>query len=533
MTDLKSHHGTYILRPGDSVSRPIAAEVPSVLADGDVLTFGKPVGKDKDMVKPIVARVKLQFSRDAQSQPVSVQAISATASRESHLQRNVSGRYGIFQPPSDISSSSESDSEIEEIPPPYTLPTLQTHGYEISPRGTNILRAASVIVGHHPSIIRRQLLPSLSIFMTPSPEPFAIADAESLSDVRDMEIESSPEVEVKPLPVAVPLSPPAESPEMELPAVPEIIGAWPDAPENVEDASPSAASTPPPLEDDAITHVSFAGHLLTEEHILEAQELAHDDFYVEVDEPLSYNVWARTSPESEPHPEESPRVSPQVEAPVEELVEKPMEVPMTFIVCFLLLVAASLSNDDIYQESETSSASKQVKEPVALDAVAKDTHLSKAVTTSELQSDNASALNTLREGAPYTVPHHYRMSSPFVFTAMEEMRNQAQKEIEKELEALRAARAEAEAAAKQLQLERNRIAQERLEEYSSVNSRKRKFSDDDDADISTTQVGIPIPAAVASPLKRRRTMGFISAVAQTTAVATLGAVAAWTALAYT
>ena len=170
---------------------------------------------------------------------------------------------------------------------------------------------------------------------------------------------------------------------------------------------------------------------------------------------------------------------------------------------------------------------------MASDAVANDTHLSKAVTTSEVQSDNASALETLREGTPHTARRLCRMSSPFVFTAMEEMRSQAQKEIEKELQALRAARAEAEAAAKQLQLERNRIAQERLEEYSSVNTRKRKFSDDDDADITTTEVGLPIPAPVAPLPKRRRTMGFVSAVAQTTAVATLGAVAAWTALAYT
>jgi len=41
ITDLNSHHGTHITRPGETVSKTIEPDSPAVWADGDVLTFGK------------------------------------------------------------------------------------------------------------------------------------------------------------------------------------------------------------------------------------------------------------------------------------------------------------------------------------------------------------------------------------------------------------------------------------------------------------------------------------------------------------
>lgn len=65
ITDLHSHHGTHILRPGELVSTSLRPEVPTVVADGDLITFGKSVGRDAYLVRPVVVRVQLVFGGDA------------------------------------------------------------------------------------------------------------------------------------------------------------------------------------------------------------------------------------------------------------------------------------------------------------------------------------------------------------------------------------------------------------------------------------------------------------------------------------
>ena len=109
LIDLSSHHGTHLLKVGHAAPVALAPEVPTPLADGDVITFGKSVGKDADLVRPVSVRVNFLL------QPVD----SSEISQSIHIQRSNSGRFGVL---TDIdSSSSSSDSEVEEVDPPEVL----------------------------------------------------------------------------------------------------------------------------------------------------------------------------------------------------------------------------------------------------------------------------------------------------------------------------------------------------------------------------------------------------------------------------
>jgi hypothetical protein len=138
--DLNSHHGTHVLKLGQTVSTTINPEHPVVLADGDVVTFGKTVGSDEQTVKPVTVRVELLHDASQSSPLPQINILDplpeptkerAEGSNWSESPRG-SGRYGIYVPTSvssddgDKSSSkssssdsdSEHDSDIEEIPPP-------------------------------------------------------------------------------------------------------------------------------------------------------------------------------------------------------------------------------------------------------------------------------------------------------------------------------------------------------------------------------------------------------------------------------
>ncbi|KAL4247683.1 hypothetical protein ABKN59_008915 [Abortiporus biennis] len=122
VTDLHSHHGTHILRRGESVSMAITPETLCPLGDGDVLTFGKTVGKDQFLVRPVTVKVELKFSPLPQQQsasPITITTDATTSSPSPTIVRTCSsGRFGAFLEISDdSSSSSDSDSDIEEIQP--------------------------------------------------------------------------------------------------------------------------------------------------------------------------------------------------------------------------------------------------------------------------------------------------------------------------------------------------------------------------------------------------------------------------------
>ncbi|KDQ58154.1 hypothetical protein JAAARDRAFT_34967 [Jaapia argillacea MUCL 33604] len=139
--DLNSHHGTHILKPGETVSKPLTPETPSILVDGDIVTFGKTVGRNEDAVRPVTARVQLLY--DTNVDPFATPKSSSSvlhkpfafypfASSSTHMDfgpvdvdldsspKSTSGRYGVYTPvsssSSDCSESSSSKSSEQEEP---------------------------------------------------------------------------------------------------------------------------------------------------------------------------------------------------------------------------------------------------------------------------------------------------------------------------------------------------------------------------------------------------------------------------------
>ncbi|KAJ7493471.1 hypothetical protein B0H11DRAFT_2006569 [Mycena galericulata] len=135
--DLTSHHGTHLRKREDVLSKRLNPETPTLLADGDVITFGKSVGSDKGLVRPVVARVELLYGSQPPLKPLVVPDLSLSGAAEGQTHsplRPPSGRYGVYVPASSEASSSSDelqspqshDSDIEEIsgpaaalPPPW------------------------------------------------------------------------------------------------------------------------------------------------------------------------------------------------------------------------------------------------------------------------------------------------------------------------------------------------------------------------------------------------------------------------------
>lgn len=93
-------------------------DVPAALSDGDIVTFGKTVGRNEEVVRPVVARVQLIYG-SAPIKPLVVPD-SPSLANKSHT-----GRYGLRSPSSSSSdeayngqSDAYSDVEAETPPPP-------------------------------------------------------------------------------------------------------------------------------------------------------------------------------------------------------------------------------------------------------------------------------------------------------------------------------------------------------------------------------------------------------------------------------
>ncbi|KAA1470742.1 hypothetical protein DENSPDRAFT_836619 [Dentipellis sp. KUC8613] len=151
LIDLKSHHGTYILKQGDLTSVRLCPDLPVPLAHGDTVTFGKSVGRDKSIVRPVTVIVRLLYG-SAPPPPLPVAHAVASSWGPATLKSpkpSSSGRYGIYdalpdspssqqgESSSSSSSSDEStssrDSDVEEIEPPEEYPIQRsevTRGFE-------------------------------------------------------------------------------------------------------------------------------------------------------------------------------------------------------------------------------------------------------------------------------------------------------------------------------------------------------------------------------------------------------------------
>ncbi|KXN83006.1 hypothetical protein AN958_01941 [Leucoagaricus sp. SymC.cos] len=138
-------------------------EIPNPLSDGDIITFGKSVGRNEEIVRPVVARVHLLHSGPSTStiKPLVVPDSSPSVTNRSH-----SGRYGLHSPSSSSSDEayngqSDSYSDVEEIPPPPPVapaPVSQPESQSQSQLG----RAFEVL---------KRLLPPTSIPSVPAVPP--------------------------------------------------------------------------------------------------------------------------------------------------------------------------------------------------------------------------------------------------------------------------------------------------------------------------------------------------------------------------
>lgn len=156
-------------------------ETPTLLADGDLVTFGKSVGKNEDCVKPVVARIELLYSGHNSThstspiKPLVVPCNSSPSSDKSSVKSN-SGRYGIND--SSSSSSDESSfnsglySDIEEIPAPVPSSSKPITSQDSPSSSSNTASFLKRLLppSHSPGAPRRDFLPSLSEIVE---KPFA------------------------------------------------------------------------------------------------------------------------------------------------------------------------------------------------------------------------------------------------------------------------------------------------------------------------------------------------------------------------
>ncbi|KAI0739913.1 hypothetical protein C8Q80DRAFT_1222126 [Daedaleopsis nitida] len=544
--DLHSHHGTHILRPGDFVSTALKPEIPAVLADGDLITFGKSVGRDDYLVRPIVVRVELIFGGDAPPLaplplPKSLNADAAdegsqppSPSDDDHENRRSSsrpstGRYGVFLPsPESSSSSSDGDSDIQEISPP-TSP--QAPGPCFTGRGSTVLAFGR-------TRLLQQFLPPIRfpLDIARSNDQFSLEGQGGVAEEEDMDLSSS-----RASPVVF--------------EEPAIIGAWPGSPP--EPNSDFDFVTLPPI---------LKKNMNVQREVI---EISDDDSAppvqnVPVSMPVSESEDSHEN-RNEPLIETMDVLFGQVEsiaelsAPLHHIEDDRIEVieldngEITFDLGPIEVQVADTCDSDLTQtelnvlrsaqdknEAQFTAHLHQTKERLdALDDRTRATQASLAQRSDELSGvqtrldDLGGIVSVLQERSALAERVEELVkevgAAKDVLRETCELQRQTRMQMEAEVEAVKALRAEAAATVAEAKL-----ANAAANAEAQTLKRKR----DDDADRGTeddpcnaegrTQDVAPSP----SPSKRRRVMRVVGAIARTATVATVGAVAAWSALAY-
>ncbi|VDB83092.1 unnamed protein product [Peniophora sp. CBMAI 1063] len=117
ITDLRSHHGTYVRKAGSSLERTLLPNLAFQLNDGDSVTLGKRVAKDDGWVDPVTVDVHIITSPQRLGDENHwVPPMPPPPFSIGHSQSH-SGRFGLTI--GDIyssSSSSEDDSDVDEAP---------------------------------------------------------------------------------------------------------------------------------------------------------------------------------------------------------------------------------------------------------------------------------------------------------------------------------------------------------------------------------------------------------------------------------
>ncbi|KAJ7584753.1 hypothetical protein C8J56DRAFT_1088499 [Mycena floridula] len=229
ITDLSSHHGTHLRKPSETISKMLAPELATPLADGDILTFGKSVGKNDGLVRPVVARVELIQAIPAvvpatTMKPVIVADDEPRASPKS-------GRYGIFMPSSGSSdgSSDHIDSDIEELPsPPSAKSSLPSLGRSALDAFKKFIPPPFPARNYSESFASLPPLPPILPSMVSNPIPVWGYDFDDNRSVRSMDFSPSPRSH-SPSPAASGSAMMADVIDCTPapPIDPIVVGAWP------------------------------------------------------------------------------------------------------------------------------------------------------------------------------------------------------------------------------------------------------------------------------------------------------------------
>lgn len=530
--DLHSRHGTHLKRRGEAL-KTLDSGIETTLCDGDVLTFGKAVGAGSCVVPPVTARVELLRERlplvASPSAPLT--PISSLINLIRPPPKSTSGRYGLFLPAphteslsshssyslyasSDwASSDSDRDSDIEELScleQTFSLPVEPL--LERSTRNSDVPGAPSAkvlctLAGHLGS-------PSLSI-QEISPPPPVVVDAGSAS--------KSQSRSHSPMELSTP-SPSHHSEDHQ--SEPVVVGAWPIR----SSQSPHLSTGTDTTKDNVITpSADDLRPTAVEERELDTTTDIHGGLM----EPL-IQFYPPMSPELLGSNAPGERVNGELRTSIKTIEDciSAMQETITDLEtrqCFTEADVEILQGEVDMREPEPESDTFLSRLDVAarLDVAERN-----IASLSAFQSQVLSLKSKLEAPPPSRVieipVNDVKMcveALSSLVTEMKSLRESAEKRIEERVGYIEAVRTDALTA----------IATE-------VGSLKRKRQEDEDQESlkkseGETHVDIPVQAVRSdgpeSPQRIKRARTAIGTVAHTAAVMAVGAMATWSALAFT
>jgi FtsZ-binding cell division protein ZapB len=244
IVDLKSRHGTHLRKQGETTSKTLQPEVETTLTDGDVVTLGKAVGQGATLVSPVTVRI--EFLRGildmSDSPPCSLTPAEPSSLRPRKLS---TGRYGLNSPISYISSPSHSseslsspsgssneaashsehESDIEEIPSWEELRSCVSSLRQDFPAdllGGSLL--GKTTLGSLMQDICHKIADPLDL---DSPQPWSPPAIAAIASIDDDDAPSSIiHLEDSRSHSPMELSTPSPSPP-QAPSEPDVVGAWP------------------------------------------------------------------------------------------------------------------------------------------------------------------------------------------------------------------------------------------------------------------------------------------------------------------
>ncbi|KAI0697988.1 hypothetical protein BC835DRAFT_1336357 [Cytidiella melzeri] len=500
ISDMKSHHGTHILRLGETVSRPVPPDVFISLEDGDIITFGKSVGRDETLVRPMIVRIRMLFSLSSlPASPTTPLSTVAAASPTSAVRAASTGRYGLaLSVATDSGSSSDDDSEIEEYSPRASVASCSR--FPLLPPAPHMYQSAALgLLGTYlPRIhtVEESHLNSNRF----SPIEVSSASPSRSSSVVELQAPSQPDPERN------------------------VVGAWPTS------VSSSNESTPERLESllrkdivplDFPLYDQVGGQLVGESSVAAAEPFEHFDFaFDRPSEPEAGPVGDTPLSEQQviqPAPSDDEAVNAD-RAEEGVIAEVPEHQP------------ASTENRAEELKTIISDFSECMSQDNAVGALGE----AKERKDVQVQANDARVKHIV-EGT-FTITLDCSIGEhPAAAAAMKELRDTMEAERAREQEALKAQLAEAEAFVNEAKALRAELVKPETR-VPSILTLKRKRDELDDIDVAMDALVTHVPheCSHGRPIKRQKSLAMrvVSGVAKTTAIAAVGAVVTWSALAF-